>query len=159
MTYPSMLCASVGMVQDSNIPLEPTASPSRITGGPGTKKEDICVCKKTATRWADPQYSCANSCRALTGVSQLNMRNICPLSCPIFSVCWVKHLRIFNLNILCIWWTDPLSVCTCRGGRCVWGLRGSAFRAEAWWIRLHTAVAFHWHSLRTHSSSGSKALG
>lgn len=35
MTYPSILLESGGMVQDSRIPLEPTASPSRAEGGPG----------------------------------------------------------------------------------------------------------------------------
>ncbi len=39
MTYPSMLSASGGMVQESRIPLEPTASPSRLEGGPGTGRE------------------------------------------------------------------------------------------------------------------------
>lgn len=35
MTYPSILLESGGTVQDSRIPLEPTASPSRPEGGPG----------------------------------------------------------------------------------------------------------------------------
>ena len=34
-TYPSILLELGGMVQDSRIPLEPTASPSRPEGGPG----------------------------------------------------------------------------------------------------------------------------
>lgn len=34
-TYPSKFLESGGMVQDSRIPLEPTASPSRPEGGPG----------------------------------------------------------------------------------------------------------------------------
>jgi len=43
MTYPSILFASGGMVQESRIPLEPTASPSRPKGGPGTKmKREVC---------------------------------------------------------------------------------------------------------------------
>lgn len=35
MTYPSILLESGGMVQDSRIPFEPTASPSSPEGGPG----------------------------------------------------------------------------------------------------------------------------
>lgn len=35
MTYPSILLESGGVVQDSRIPLEPTASPSSPEGGPG----------------------------------------------------------------------------------------------------------------------------
>lgn len=64
MTYPSMLCASLGMVQDSKIPLEPTGSPSRITGGPGTKEKDVCV--KTSNQMSGSsvqlckQLLCAN---------------------------------------------------------------------------------------------------
>lgn len=40
MTYPSILLASGGMVQERRIPLEPTASPSRPKGGPGTAGSD-----------------------------------------------------------------------------------------------------------------------
>lgn len=38
-TYPSIFLALGGMVQESRIPLEPTASPSRLTGEPGTGEE------------------------------------------------------------------------------------------------------------------------
>lgn len=47
MTYPSTLLASGGMVQESRIPLEPTASPSRPEGGPGTAGEEgKCVTER-----------------------------------------------------------------------------------------------------------------
>lgn len=40
MTYPSKSLALDGIDQESRMPLEPTASPSRPKGGPGTDEDE-----------------------------------------------------------------------------------------------------------------------